>query len=141
MRAADVVITTAQIPGKQAPVLITREMIRDMQPGAVGVDLAAEGGGNTEVTQPGEEIMVGGVRIMAPLNVPSSMAHDASQLFSRNIVAFLTHLFNEGIPAADELPADEIIQKTTLTHEGRVVREDVLNLAGKGALHVAAAIH
>jgi len=100
------VITTALIPGRPAPRLITREMVESMQPGAVIVDLAAEAGGNCEASVPGETIDVNGVRIVAPLNLPSTLSTHASQMFSRNVMTLLQHLSREGELRID--PDDEV---------------------------------
>ncbi len=120
---SDVVITAAVIPGKTSPVLITREMVAGMAPGSVIVDLAAERGGNCELTQIGETFVTGGVTIIGWVNVGSSVPHDASQLYARNMVAFLTHLVKEGKPRLDA--DDEIIRSTLLTRGGEVVNARV----------------
>jgi H+-translocating NAD(P) transhydrogenase subunit alpha len=88
------VITTAQIPGHPAPLLIDRETLAVMQPGSVIVDLAAETGGNCEVTRPDQTVTMGGVRIMGRTNLPSLMATDASRMFSGNVLALLVHLLD-----------------------------------------------
>jgi proton-translocating NAD(P)+ transhydrogenase subunit alpha len=120
---SDVVITAAVIPGKRSPILITREMVAGMGPGSVVVDLAAERGGNCELTQTGEKIVAGGVTIIGWVNVASSVPHDASQLYARNMGAFLTHLVKEGKPRLDV--DDEIIRSTLLTRGGEVVNARV----------------
>jgi H+-translocating NAD(P) transhydrogenase subunit alpha len=102
----DVVITTAQIPGKAAPRLLTAEMVRTMRPGAVIIDLAAETGGNCELTQPGSTVHENGVTIVGPLNVPATVPIHASQMFSRNIVTLLQHLIKDGVLTVDR--GDEI---------------------------------
>jgi proton-translocating NAD(P)+ transhydrogenase subunit alpha len=93
---SDVVVTTALVPGKPAPVLITREAVAAMRPGSVIVDLAAEAGGNCELTRPGEDVEEDGVAILGPVDVATSMPYHASQLLSRNITALLLHLAPEG---------------------------------------------
>ncbi|MBA2631018.1 MAG: NAD(P) transhydrogenase subunit alpha, partial [Thermoleophilaceae bacterium] len=103
--ANDVVITTALIPGRRAPVLITAEMVRGMAPGAVIVDLAAEQGGNCELTRPDEDVDEGGVRIIGPTNLPASVPFHASQMYARNVSAFLLHLVNDGALRVD--PEDQ----------------------------------
>lgn len=123
---SDVVITTAAIPGQKAPILITRAMVERMAPGSVIVDIAAERGGNCEITQPGETIIHAGVTVMGPLNLPSALAYHASQLFARNITTFLVHLTKEGQLAID--PADEIARETRLTCDGEVVHARVREL-------------
>jgi len=119
----DVVITAAVIPGKKPPILITREMVAGMAPGSVIVDLAAERGGNCELTRVGEKFVTGGVTIIGWANLASSVPHDASQLYARNMVAFLTHLVKEGKPRLDA--DDEIIRSTLVTHRGEVVNARV----------------
>jgi NAD(P) transhydrogenase subunit alpha len=119
----DVVITAAVIPGKKSPILITREMVAGMAPGSVIVDLAAERGGNCELTRVGEKFVTGGVTIIGWANLASSVPHDASQLYARNMVAFLTHLVKEGKPRLDA--DDEIICSTLVTHRGEVVNARV----------------
>ena len=120
-KAADVVITTALIPGKPAPLLITDEMVADMKPGSVIVDLAAEAGGNCALTRAGEDVTAGGVTILGPVNLPSSMPTHASQMYSKNITTFLNHLLDEGELKLDF--EDEITSATCITHEGKVVNE------------------
>jgi NAD(P) transhydrogenase subunit alpha len=117
--AVDVVITTALIGGVFAPKLITAEMVAKMRPGSIIVDLAAEGGGNCELSRPGETVEVHGVKILAPLNIPSSMPLHASLLFSRNLVAFLQAFTKEKVFEVDL--ADDIQQGAMITHNGEVV--------------------
>jgi NAD(P) transhydrogenase subunit alpha len=92
----DLVITTAQIPGKPAPRLITKAMVQSMRPGAVIVDLAAESGGNTDVTRAGETVIEHGVRIIGPVNLPATLPHHASQMFGRNVLALVSELVKDG---------------------------------------------
>ena len=92
----DVVVTTALVPGRPAPRLITAEAVRSMRPGSVVVDLAAEAGGNCELTEPGGEVVVDGVTIVGPLNLPATMATHASQLYARNVSALVAHLVEDG---------------------------------------------
>jgi NAD(P) transhydrogenase subunit alpha len=120
---SDIVITTAAVPGQKAPVLITRDMVEAMRPGSVVVDLAAERGGNCEVTQPGETILHQGVTVIGPLNVPSSLASNASQLFAKNIATFLGHLARDGSLTVDR--EDEITRETLVTWNGEVVHPRV----------------
>jgi len=129
---SDVVITAAVIPGKTSPILITSEMVAGMAPGSVIVDLAAERGGNCELTQIGEKFVVGGVTIIGWVNVGSSVPHDASQLYARNMVAFLTHLVKEGKPRLDA--DDEIIRGTLLTRGSEVVNARVREFFAMPAL-------
>ncbi|HEV3087093.1 MAG TPA: Re/Si-specific NAD(P)(+) transhydrogenase subunit alpha [Candidatus Elarobacter sp.] len=117
---SDVVITTAAIPGKRAPILVTREAVAAMAPGSVIVDLAAETGGNVEGTQPGEVVTSeNGVTIVGPLNLASSLAYDASRLYARNVQALLDYVTKDGALALD--PNDEIVAGSTLTRDGEVV--------------------
>ena len=118
VRDADVVITTAAIPGKRAPVLITADAVRGMKPGAVIVDLAAETGGNCEVTRPGTEVRQGGVLVLGPLNLPSTLPLDASQMYARNVSSFVSHVVRDGTLVVDF--EDEIIRETCVTHAGEV---------------------
>lgn len=117
--AADVVITTALIGGVLAPKLITAEMVRRMKPGSVIVDLAAEGGGNCELTRPGQTVVENGVKILAPLNLPATMPTHASTLFSRNVTAFLLAFCKD---KAFQLDLNDDIQKgAVITHAGEVL--------------------
>jgi NAD(P) transhydrogenase subunit alpha len=121
IKDVDLVITTANIPGKPAPKLITDEMLATMRGGAVIVDLAAENGGNCVATRPGETIQSHGVTVMGPLNLPASVPLHASQMFGRNVLTLLQHLVNkEGVLTID--PADEITGAMLVTHEGRVLK-------------------
>ncbi len=116
---SDVVITTAAIPGQKAPVLLTRDMVEKMQPGSVVVDIAAERGGNCELTRPGETYQHQGVTLIGPLNIPSMLAYHASQLFAKNVSTFLTNMVKDGALQADT--QDEIVRETLLTSGGEVV--------------------
>src|SRR5690349_577068 len=118
VKDADVVITTAAIPGKRAPILITADAVRGMKPGAVIVDLAAETGGNCEVTKPGTEVREGNALVLGPLNLPSTMPYHASQMYARNISTFVSHVVKDGALRLDF--ADEIIRDTCVTHAGGV---------------------
>ena len=119
----DVVITAAVIPGKKSPLLVTADMVKGMAPGSVIVDLAAERGGNCELTKPGEEIVVHGVTIIGWFNLASSVPYHASQMYSRNLSAFLMHLVKDGKLSLDT--NDEIIRETLLTQGGEVVNKRV----------------
>lgn len=123
LKDVDVVITTALIPGKPAPLLITEEMVGLMKPGAVVVDLAAEMGGNCAGTKAGEEVMFHGVKILGPLNLPASMPADASRMFSRNVQSFLQQIMKNGELKLDF--EDEIVGGSCITHDGKVVHEMV----------------
>ena len=119
-RKSDIIITTALIPGKQAPLLVTEEMIHDMHSGAVVVDLAAEQGGNCELTEAGKTVNVNGVKVVGPLNIPSSLGYHASKLYSKNMMALLNHLLDDdGRPQFDF--EDEITLNTTITHQGEII--------------------
>jgi len=122
LRATDVCITTALVPGKKAPVLVTAEMVQGMRMGSVIVDLAAEQGGNCELTEPGNQIVKHGVTILGPLNVVSSMAYQASQLYSRNVLNFLLHVYDKraGKIAVDR--DDEIVKACLIAHEGELLQ-------------------
>ena len=117
LQQADLVITTAAIPGKPSPKLISRAQVAGMKPGAVIVDLSAEGGGNCEDTQPGETVKVGGVTIVAPLNVPSLLAADASELYAKNVFNLLALILKDNVVEIDW--SDEVLAQTALTHDGR----------------------
>jgi len=125
---SDVVVTTAAIPGKKSPVLVTAEMVRGMAPGSVIVDLAAERGGNCELTRADEEIEDGGVTILGPTNLPSTVPYHASQMFSNNVVKFLQNLVKDGKLAIDG--DDEIVRDTMTTRDGDVVSPRVRELLG-----------
>jgi NAD(P) transhydrogenase subunit alpha len=130
---ADVVITTALVPGKKAPVLITEEMVRAMRPGSVVVDLAAEQGGNCELTVPGQEVERHGVLIIGPVNLPSTMAYHSSQLYARTVTNYLHHLLKEGRIHLDL--SDELTRGPLVTHQGEIVHEVVkasMTATGKG---------
>ena len=115
---ADMVITTAQIPGRPAPLLITEEMVRSMRPGSVIVDLASESGGNCALTKMGETVTESGVRIAGPVNLPSALPFHASQMYANNISSFLRDLVSEGELELDF--EDEIVSATCITHEGEI---------------------
>ena len=121
--AADVVITTALVPGQKAPVLITEEMVQAMRPGSLIVDLAAEQGGNCALTEPGREVVKHGVLLIGPLNLPSSVPFHASQMYARNVTSFLAHLVKEGRVQLDL--ADELTKGPLVTHEGQIVHDAV----------------
>jgi len=129
--ANDVVITTAAVPGKRAPVLITEDMVRGMAGGSVIVDLAAETGGNCELTRAGETVEAHGVTIMGPVGVPATVAHHASQMYAKNITSFIANLVKDGELALNL--DDEIINDTMVTHDGQVTNERVREALGGGA--------
>ena len=120
IKDVDLVITTAQIPGRRAPTLITADMVRTMRAGSVIVDLAVETGGNCELSKLGETVHVHDVTIMGPVNLPSSVAFHASQMFGRNILALLQHLVKDGAVVLD--PTDEITGAMLVVHQGKVIK-------------------
>jgi NAD(P) transhydrogenase subunit alpha len=127
----NVVITTAAVPGRKAPILITRAMVEQMTPGSLIVDIAAERGGNCELTRPGETIVTGGVSIMGPLNLPSTIPYHASQMYAKNIATFLKYLVKDGKLALS--PDDEIVRETLVTSGGQVVHTKVREVLGLSA--------
>ncbi len=120
---SDVVITAAVIPGKKPPVLVTREMVARMAPGSVIVDMAAERGGNCELSRVSEIVVAHGVTIIGSINMATSVPYHASQMYARNITAFLLHLVRDGKIRLDR--EDEIVRDTLLTRGGEVVNERV----------------
>jgi NAD(P) transhydrogenase subunit alpha len=128
----NVVITTAAVPGKRAPILITRDMVRRMPPGSVIVDIAAERGGNCELTRPGETVEEHGVQIFGPVNLPSTIPYHASQMYARNIATFLKYLIKDGVFTLNL--EDEIVRETLVTHAGEVVHARVREAMGLAAL-------
>jgi H+-translocating NAD(P) transhydrogenase subunit alpha len=121
--ANDVVITTALIGGVKAPRLITAEMVRAMRPGSVIVDLAAEAGGNCELTQPGQIVVEHGVKIAGPLNLPSDMPRDASTLYSRNLATFVLAFWKDKEQSFNLDLNDDILKGAVVTHQGQVLHE------------------
>jgi NAD(P) transhydrogenase subunit alpha len=131
LREQDVVITTAAVPGRKAPILITKEMAEAMQPGSVIIDIAAERGGNCELTQPGVTVVHNGVNIVGPVNLASRAPYHASQMYATNVVNLLKLMVNkEGVLNIDL--NDDIIRETLVTHEGKVVNPRVNELLGAG---------
>jgi NAD(P) transhydrogenase subunit alpha len=128
---SDVVITTAAVPGRHAPLLVTGDMVKAMRPGSVIVDLAAETGGNVELTQAGKDLDVGGVTIIGTRNVPSTMPLHASQLFARNVMNLLLHLVKDGAINLDF--QDEITKGSCVTHRGEIVNERAKQLLAPGS--------
>jgi H+-translocating NAD(P) transhydrogenase subunit alpha len=122
---ANVVITTAQIPGRKAPILVTDSMVKAMKPGSVIVDLAAEGGGNCELTEPGTEVTRHGVHVVGPVNLPATMPFHASQMYARNIAALLLNVMHDGQLVIDL--ADDVTKGAAVAHGGQVL------LPGQGA--------
>jgi NAD(P) transhydrogenase subunit alpha len=124
---ADVVICTALVPGRRAPVLLGEAELRGMKPGSVVIDLAAESGGNCEVTLPGEIVRIGDVRVHGPVNLPASMPGDASRLFSRNVTSYLAHLCPEGELRLDQ--TDVLVRDPLVTHAGQITNARVRDAA------------
>ena len=132
---SDVVITTAAIPGRKSPVLITQEMVEKMQPGSAIVDLAAERGGNCELTKANETVVVNGVTIMGPTNLPATVPYHASSMYAKNLTTFLTHLVQDGAFKWDM--EDQITVETLLARDGDVVLPRVREALGLGAAATA----
>jgi NAD(P) transhydrogenase subunit alpha len=126
---AEVVITTAQVPGMTAPLLVSTEMVEQMRPGSVVVDAAAPTGGNCELTRPGETVIHNGVTIMGPVDLAGQVAYDASQMYARNVAAFLGRITGgDGEPNIDL--DDEIVGAACITHDGKVVHPVVRRSLG-----------
>jgi NAD(P) transhydrogenase subunit alpha len=121
--AADVVITTALVPGQRAPILVTEEMVQGMRPGSVIVDLAAEQGGNCALTEPGQDVSRHGIMISGPLNLPSTIPYHASQMFGRTVSSFLLHLVKKGSIQLDL--SDELTRGPLVTHQGEIIHDVV----------------
>ena len=130
IQAADLIITTAAIPGRPSPKLISKAQVAGMKAGAVIVDLSAEGGGNCEDTRPGENAEIGQVTIVAPLNVPSLLGEDASELYSQNQYNLLALMMKDNIITIDW--GDEILAKTVLTHDGEMKNQATKPRANPG---------
>jgi NAD(P) transhydrogenase subunit alpha len=131
----DVVITTAAIPGKKSPILITEDMVKGMQPGSVIVDLAAERGGNCELTKAGEEVVYNDVKILGPVNIPAMVPYHASQMYARNVVTFIQNMVKEGAITIDM--EDEIVAESLVTSNGDVVNPRVREVLGVAASDAA----
>jgi NAD(P) transhydrogenase subunit alpha len=126
----DVIITTAQIPGRDAPLLITEEAVKGMQAGAVIVDLAAESGGNAAGTKAGETVVTdNGVKIIGPVNLPSEMAADASALYAKNLQNLMDLIVDDEGKLNVNFE-DEVVKGACLTHEGEIVNERAKDAAG-----------
>jgi NAD(P) transhydrogenase subunit alpha len=128
----DVVITTAAIPGRKAPILVTEEMVKGMQPGSVIVDLAAERGGNCELTKVDEDVVAHSVTILGPSNIPSTIPFHASQMFARNVFNFVTNLLDKENNLNLDLE-DEIIKDTWMTKDGEVIQPHIQDLLKENA--------
>ncbi len=125
IQGSDVVITTAQVPGRKAPRLIPASVVEGMRPGSVIVDMAAESGGNCECTVAGEEVDVGGVTVIGPRNLPGSVCVSTSQLYSNNLVAFLKELVKDGALQLDDLQENEILRDPLVCRGGEVTNQRV----------------
>jgi NAD(P) transhydrogenase subunit alpha len=125
---SDAVICTAAIPGKRSPVLVTADMVRSMPAGSVIVDLAAERGGNCELTQADKTVVESGVTILGPTNLPATAPYHASQMYAKNVTTFLQHLIKDGKLQID--PQDEIARDTLVCSEGEVVSQRIRELLG-----------
>ncbi|HBU41860.1 MAG TPA: NAD(P)(+) transhydrogenase (Re/Si-specific) subunit alpha, partial [Microbacterium sp.] len=132
IRKMDIVITTALIPGRPAPRLVSQEMVESMKPGSVLVDLAVESGGNVALSRPGEVVEHNGVRIVGHRNVPSRVAVDASQLYARNLYNFLSPHIDKESGAINLDPADETVSGTQLTRDGAVVHPSLTDAPAPG---------
>ena len=128
---ADVVITTAQIPGRQAPRLLSAEMVSDMKPGAIVVDLAAESGGNCELSVAGQEVDHNGIIICGPENVPSMLSVHASEMYAKNIYNFMSLISTDGENLSLDWE-DEIIASSAVTHQGQIKHEPTRKLVEGG---------
>jgi NAD(P) transhydrogenase subunit alpha len=130
--ASDAVITTAAVPGKKAPILVTADMVRGMRPGSVVVDVGAEQGGNCELTRPGETVAVGGVTVLGPVNLAASVPSHASQMHARNVAAFLALLVKGGSLSFDR--EDPIVKETLVAEGGEVLPPRLREALGLPAL-------
>ncbi|MGA2952126.1 MAG: NAD(P) transhydrogenase subunit alpha [Caulobacteraceae bacterium] len=139
IQASDLIITTAAIPGKASPKLVSKAQVAGMKAGAVIVDLSADGGGNCEDTSPGRTTQVGGVTIVAPLNVPSRLGRDASELYAKNQYALLALMLKDNIITIDW--TDEVIAKTALTHDGKLCEADARPADGAKASSAKSPAH
>jgi proton-translocating NAD(P)+ transhydrogenase subunit alpha len=131
VKEADFIITTALIPGRPAPRLVTDAMVASMKPGSVIIDMAAEMGGNVEGTEAGKEVVRHGVRIVGHTNLPATMPASATQMYAKNLHTLIKHLVKDGSIDLDF--TDEITRGATITHGGKVVNEATLKALGKEA--------
>ncbi len=129
---ADVVITTAQVFGRPAPRIITSDMLQAMKPGSVVVDMAVETGGNVEGSRVGEEVDVGGVRVIGPANLPAQAAADASLMYSNNLGFFVEHFWDKETKSFRMNTEDELLRGCLVTHDGRIVNERIRELYEEG---------
>lgn len=133
--ASDVVITTAQVPGRKAPILVTEEMVQRMQPGSVIVDLAAEQGGNCAYTEAGKDVVRNGVTLIGPINLPSSMPMHASQMYAKNILTLLQYLIKDGQMQLNF--EDDIVASTCVAHGGEICNQRVKDALAANSQHSA----
>jgi NAD(P) transhydrogenase subunit alpha len=124
IRAADIVVTTAQIPGREAPLLVTDEMLQSMRPGSVVVDLASESGGNCSATRAGETVVAHGVTVIGPVNIPATIPVHASQMYSKNVVTLVGEFIDEEGALALDFEND-VVGPATVTHQGEIRNERV----------------
>lgn len=129
LEKSDICITTAQIFGKKAPILIKEEMVKRMKPGSVIIDIAAEQGGNCELTEAGKIMEKYGVKVVGATNLPATLPIDASQMYSKNIITLVNHLFSTEVFDFE----DEITQKSCITHNGKIVNDFVKKLLGENS--------
>jgi NAD(P) transhydrogenase subunit alpha len=129
IKTQDIVITTALIPGRKAPVLVSEEMVKTMKPGAVILDMAVEQGGNCPLSEFGKTVVRHGVNIIGPANLPGSIATDASALFARNLLNFITPLVDKETKALKIDTADEVVKGTLVTQNGQVVHPQLAAVA------------
>jgi NAD(P) transhydrogenase subunit alpha len=128
---ADIVITTAQVFGRKAPVIVTKEMVARMRPGSVIVDLAVDTGGNVEGSASGQEVEMNGVRILGLGNLPGEVCVHASQMFSNNVYNLIEHFWDKEQKAFSLKLEDDILKGCVVTHQGKIVNEQIANLAQK----------
>ena len=121
-------ITTAQIFGKKAPVIVTTQMIEQMQPGSVIVDMAVESGGNVEASKPDEVVQLNGVRVIGFSNLPGRVARHASEMYSNNLASLLEHFWDKEAKSFRLDLTDEILKHCVLTHDGKIVNETIEKL-------------
>ncbi|URD53341.1 hypothetical protein M5J74_01425 [Chroococcidiopsis sp. CCNUC1] len=136
VKLSDVVITTAQVPGRKAPILVTEEMVAQMKPGSVVVDLAAEQGGNCACTEPGKDVQRNGVTIIGTIDLPSSVPIHASQLYAKNLLSLVQLMINKEDKSLQLNFEDDIIEAACITHAGEIrnsrVKEALATLVGIG---------
>ena len=134
IKMQDIVITTALIPGRKAPVLVTEEMVKTMKPGSVIVDMAVEQGGNCPLSEFGKVVEKYGVKIVGPANLPAELATDASALFSRNLLNFITPMVDKETKALKIDLDDEIVKGTLVTRDGQIVHPSLSQSLGAGRM-------